>query len=325
VDQVAYLHPRVKAILEVMNRSISRPLHLMTPNEARGAMRDPYSTAPVNTKLAGNERVTTQTIAGPFGDIPTRIYTPAGDGPFPILVYFHGGGWVLGSLDGVDTICRRIAQIAEVVVISVSYHLAPEHKFPEPVHEAFFVTKWVFDHAHEFQGNPHQLAIGGDSAGANLAAAVTIMARTSDHPKLCTQLLFYPVTSCRFESRSFDEFSSGYLLTREAMEWFRGHYLSKPEDMDNPLASPLLCEDLSGLPPAYIVTAEYDPVRDDGEEYARRLQAAGVPVILRRYEGMIHDFMSFADPPWELDESVQAIDDTAKAVRQLLYGGGNLA
>ena len=293
--------------------------------EARGPIKDPYSTSPINAKLAGSERVTTRTIDGPFGEIPIRIYTPVGEGPFPVLVYFHGGGWVLGSLDGVDTICRRITQISEAVVVSVSYHLAPEHKFPEPVHEAFFATKWVFDHAHEFQGDPDKLAIGGDSAGANLAAAVTIMARTSGQLKLCAQLLIYPVTSCRFESNSYDEFASGYLLTREAMEWFRGHYLSKSEDVNDPLASPLSCNDLSGLPQAYIVTAEYDPVRDDGEEYARRLQSAGVPVILRRYEGMVHDFMSFADPPWELDESVEAIDDTARAMKQLLHKGGNLS
>jgi acetyl esterase len=169
------------------------------------------------------------------------------------------------------------------------------------------------------------VAIGGDSAGANIAAAVTLMVRIDGQLKLCAQLLIYPVTSCRFETNSYDEFASGYLLTRDAMEWFRGHYLSKPEDADDPLASPLLSDDLSGLPQAYIVTAECDPVRDDGEKYAKRLQEAGIPVLLRRYDGMIHDFMSFADPPWELNEAVQAIDDTANAMKQLFHMGGDLS
>lgn len=318
--RVPILHPKVKFILEESARAGSNPIHLMTPQEARGTVRDPYSTKPVNTPLAGSEIVTTQTIIGPFGDIPIRIYTPSGDGPLPILVYFHGGGWVLGSLDGVNTICRRITQLAQAIVVSVSYRLAPEYKFPQPVHEALFATTWVFDHASDLGGDRNRLAIGGDSAGANLAAAATLLAKATGKPKLNAQLLIYPVMNCNFESSSFTEYATGYLLTRDAMEWFRGHYLSSSEDADDPLASPLLAKDVSGLPQAYVVTAECDPVRDDAEEYARRLEAAGVPVLLHRYEGMCHDFMSFADSPWELDESVQAIDDTALVMKRLLHG-----
>jgi acetyl esterase len=306
------------SILE--SSAASKPLHLMTVQEARGMLRDPYSTKPVNTTLAGNEIVTTLTINGPLGEIPIRIYAPNGDGPFPILVYFHGGGWVLGSLDGVDTICRRITHRAQAIVVSVNYHLAPEHKFPQPVYEALFATSWVFDHALELGGDHKRLAVGGDSAGANLAAAVTHLAKANGKPKLCAQLLIYPVMNCHFESTSFSEFATGHLLTRKAMEWFRSHYLSSSDEADNPLASPVLATDVSGLPEAYVVTAECDPLRDDAENYAKRLESAGVPVALRRYDGMCHDFMSFAENPWQSDEAVQAIDDTAQMMKSLLHG-----
>lgn len=316
------LNPNVKSILEELQKSDSRPIHFMTVHEARGSIRNPYSTVPVNSKLSGSEIVTTQTIKGPMGDIPIRVYTPPGKGPYPVLVYFHGGGWVLGSLDGVDTLCRRITQIAQVVVISVNYHLAPEHKFPKPVYEAYYVTKWIYDHANEFHGIPTCVAVGGDSAGGNIASAVTLISREKNELKLSAQLLIYPVMSCHLDSSSYNEFHSGYLLTRDAMEWFQRHYLGKPEDVNDPLASPLLCDDLHGLPQTYIVTAECDPVRDDGESYASRLQEAGLQATLRRYSGMIHDFMSFADSPWELDEAIEAIDETARAVRRLLHGEG---
>lgn len=185
-------------------------------------------------------------------------------------------------------------------------------------------TTWVFDHAPQLGGDRNRLAIGGDSVGANRAAAVTLVAKATGKPNLCAQLLINPVVNCHFESSSFSEFSNGYLLTRDAMEWFRSHYLSSVEDADNPLASPVLSADVSGLPQAYVVTAEHQPVRDDAEEYASRLEAAGVPVILRRYEGMCHDFMSFADFPRELGESVRVIDDTAQVMKRLLHWGKDL-
>ncbi|UHA72220.1 alpha/beta hydrolase [Paenibacillus sp. 481] len=313
------LNPTFKAILAKLEALQSRPLHLLTPEEARGHAKDPYSTRPVNPKLAGAERVTTSTIEGPFGPIPVRIYTPAGTGPFPVLVYFHGGGWVLGSLDGVDTICRRMTQLAKVVVVSVCYRLAPEHPFPVPVQEAMYVTQWVAEQAHSLQGDLNRIAVGGDSAGGNLAAAVTLMAKEQGGPALAAQLLIYPATNCMLQSDAYDQFATGYLVTRHAMEWFQNHYLPKPEDALNPLASPLLCDDMQGLPPAYIVTAQCDPLRDDGEQYAQRLQEAGVSVTLQRYEGMIHDFMSFADPPWEMEEALAAIDETAVAFKRYIY------
>lgn len=315
------LNPKIKSILNKINSKESRPLHLLSVQEARGQVKNPYSTTPVSPRLSGNERVTTQKIDGPFGEIPIRIYTPPDSGNFPILIYFHGGGWMLGSLNGVDTICRRITQKARVIVVSVCYHLAPEYKFPDPVYEALFVTQWVYKHAKDIQGDSTLLAIGGDSAGANLAAAVTLKLKQIKSPKLCAQLLIYPITDCRLQSESYKEYATGYLLTYDAMKWFCEHYLSSPEDINSPFASPLLSVDLSGLPPAYIVTAEFDPARSDGEQYANRLRTSGVPVILRRYEGMVHDFMSFADPPWEIKEAIEAIDDTAIGIRDLLYNG----
>ncbi len=239
------------------------------------------------------ERVEDRSIAGPHGTIPVRVYTPGAAGPLPALVYFHGGAWWLGDLEQPDAECRDLAAGAGCVVVSVDYRLAPEHKFPVPLDDCYAATCWVAGHAAELGVDPARLAVGGGSAGANLAAAVALKARDRAGPALVFQLLEIPPTDPRLNTPSVRENGEGYLLTREGMERGWGHYLRSEEDAKNPYAAPAYAPNLSGLPAALVITCEYDPLRDEGEEYARRLLAAGVPTTLTRYDGMIHGSETF--------------------------------
>lgn len=247
-------------------------------------------------------------IPGPVGDIQLRIYTPRGSGPFPILIYFHSGGGVLGDLDSEDSLCRRLTNLAECLVISVGYHLAPEYKFPAGPEECYFVVRWVAAHAADINGTSSRIAIGGMSSGGNLAAVIAHMARDRGGPALAFQLLLTPFTDFRLpRTPSLEEYAEGYLLTREDIIWFANHYLNNAEDSLNPLASPALASTFSGLPPALIITAEYDPLRDDGEQYGKRLKEAGVPVTISRHSGAIHGFMVPGQLHAVLIESAKAL------------------
>ena len=224
-------------------------------------------------------------------NIPVRIYRPdRRQGAKPVLVWFHGGGWVIGSLDGSDYGCRMVTNASGCVVVSVDYRLAPEHKFPTAAEDCYAVTKWVSENARELSVDPNRLAVGGDSAGGNLAAVVSQMARAAGGPAIKYQALVYPVTNHDFGTASYRENAEGYFLTRASMEWFWGHYLRSASDGRDPRASPLLAENLAGLPPALVITAEFDPLRDEGEAYAEKLRAAGVAVESKRYDGQIHAF-----------------------------------
>ena len=229
------------------------------------------------------------------------------------MVYFHGGGWVVCDLDTHDVVCRAIARRAEAVVVSVDYRLAPDHKFPAAVTDAYAATEWVAANAERLGIDPTRISVGGDSAGGNLATVVSLMSREKNGPSIALQALVYPVTDLSsFETPSYREFAEGHHLSRVQMEWFRGHYLASPEDCGNPYASPLLARDLSGLPPALIITAECDPLRDEGEAYAKRLEEAGVTVTCTRYPGMIHPFFSL---PGAIPQALDAIQQVADAVR----------
>jgi acetyl esterase len=236
--------------------------------------------------------VTERTIQGPGSDLRLRIYRPTGQGPFPLLAFFHGSGFVLCSLDTHDGMCRNLCAGAGCVVVSVDYRLAPEHKFPAGLMDCVFATRWIAAHASELDGDAKRLAVGGDSAGGNLAAAAAMRLRDEGGgPELCGQLLIYPVIDHYTPgSKSYEENADGYGLTRDTMRWFWDHYLSHPDEAENPYAAPLRAGDFSDLPPAFVVTAEYDPLRDEGEDYAGQLHAAGTPCVVTRWSGMNHGF-----------------------------------
>ena len=252
-------------------------------------------------------------IPGPAGGIPVRVYRPSERSDLPVLVYLHGGGWAICSLETHDASCRQLANDAGCMVVSVDYRLAPEHRFPAAPEDCYAALTWTAENAASLGGDARRLAIGGDSAGGNLSAVVSLMARDRKGPRLCHQLLVYPVTDHAFDTDSYRENADAPILTREIMQGFWGHYLGRPEDGRHPYASPLRAEDLSGLPPAHVITAEYDPLRDEGEAYARRLSAAGVPVVQRRFEGMVHGFFGFGEL---IDDAREAVDDATRELRR---------
>lgn len=306
------LDPQVRTILDQMAAVGGPQIHELSVAEARQA-----STA--LTAMQGDPeavaKVDTLNLPGLSGSIPVRVYTPAGKGPFPILVHFHGGGWVLGDLESCDALCRTLCNAAECIVVSVDYRLAPEHPFPAAADDAYQATLWVAENASSLGGDPHRIAVGGDSAGGNLAAVVAQIARDQGKPAIGFQLLVYPVTDAGCDTPSYSENSEGYFLTRDAMQWFWNHYTRSESDRLHPHASPLRAEDFSRLPPALVITAEFDPLRDEGELYASRMRAAGVPVQLARYDGMIHGFFAMASA---IDQGKKAIQQAAAALRAAL-------
>jgi acetyl esterase len=259
--------------------------------------------------------VTEQIIRGPGGGLKLRIYRPAGQGPFPILAFFHGSGFVLCSLDTHDGMCRNLCAGAGCIVASVDYRLAPEHTFPAGLDDCVFATGWLVEHAAELDGDAGRLAVGGDSAGGNLAAAAALRIRDEAGPALCGQLLIYPVTDYHTPGTpSYRENAEGYGLTRDTMVWFWGHYLRDPADAAHPYASPLRAGDFSGLPPALVVTAEYDPLRDEGEYYADKLRASGTPVVVSRWAGMNHGFFFWTGL---VDKAGDAMDESCTWLRTI--------
>ncbi len=302
------LDPQAKAFLDQLAAASAPPLNALPVAEARQALRTLFSTGgpePVH-------KVEDRQIPGPAGGLPVRTYTPAGKGPLPVLVYFHGGGWVLGDLETHDSTCRTLANAAGCIVMAVDYRLAPEHKFPAAPEDCYAATKWVVLNAASFGGDPTRIAVGGDSAGGNLTAAVALMAADRGAPTLVYQLLIYPVTNYAFDTPSYRENADGYLLTREAMQWFWGHHLANENDGQNAYASPLRARDCRRVPPALVITAEFDPLRDEGEAYAARLREAGVPVEVKRYNGMIHGFFSLGHV---LEQGKKAVADAAAGLR----------
>lgn len=305
------LDPQVKASLEQTAALGLPPYHELTPTEARAQM-DALRAAIPGEPVA---RVNDRTIPGPGGALPIRVYTPDGVGPFPALVFFHGGGWVVGSIAGSDHTCRALANRARCVVVSVEYRLAPEHVFPAAADDCYAATAWVADHASSIDADPVRIAVGGVSAGGNLAAAVTLMARDRSGPALAYQLLVVPVTDATRATASYRDNGDGYGLTSRSMDWFWDHYAPDPEAARSPYASPLLAEDHANLPPALVITAEYDPLRDEGHAYAERLRAAGVPVRETCYPGMVHGFFGMANV---LDGGQRAVDEAGAALRDAL-------
>ncbi len=239
--------------------------------------------------------VTNRDIPGPLGPIGLRIYHPGGEAPLPVVLYFHGGGWVLCSLDTHDGTCRRLCNLSGAVVVSVDYRLAPEHRFPAPLEDCFAALAWIVEHGSTLGIDNSRVAVAGDSAGGNLAAATALLARERGGPGLRHQLLIYPVLDHAMDSVSYHDNAEGFFLTAAAMAWFWDHYLGDASRGAEPLASPLRAANLQGLPSATVITAEFDPLRDEGETYGRRLQEAGVACTVERFDGMLHGFFSMHD------------------------------
>ncbi|MEO8604021.1 MAG: alpha/beta hydrolase [bacterium] len=282
------LDSQTQALLDQLAALGGQPLSAMSVAEARRTMEMMSAMRGATVEVAS---VVNQRIPGPQGEIAVRIYTPAGPAPLPLLVYFHGGGWVLGSLETHDGICRGLAAGAGCVVVSVDYRLAPEHRYPAAAEDCFAATAWAHANAATLGADARRIAVGGDSAGGNLAAVVAQMARDRGGPPLVFQLLIYPVTEHAYETASYRDNASGYLLSADDMRWFWDHYLGDaPARGAEPYASPLRAANLNGLPPALVLTAEFDPLRDEGEAYAAALDEAGVPTRQTRYDGMIHGF-----------------------------------
>lgn len=304
--------PQMQAILDRVAEARAKPIHELTPAEARIALQKMFALFRSSTPREVG-RCEDRKIAGPGGDIPVRIYTPAGAGPFPAMVFFHGGGWVLGNLDTHDSVCRDITAGAECVTVSVDYRLAPENKFPAAPEDCYCATKWVADHASEIGVDRNLIAVGGDSAGGNLAAVVALMARDRGGPRIAYQLLIYPAIDPADATPSQREFDrDGFILSRADMEWFWGHYLENANQRSNPYACPSRASSLAGLPPAFVLTAELDPLRDEGESYAAMLNAAGVRVTARRYNGVCHGFLGMG---LRVDAGKRAIDECCADLR----------
>ncbi|HKB81826.1 MAG TPA: alpha/beta hydrolase fold domain-containing protein, partial [Burkholderiales bacterium] len=274
-------------------------------------------------KLKFNEpiwRTEDRRISGPGSHIPIRIYTPReikSAEKLPVLTWFHGGGFVIGSLETHDSVCRMLANQADCIVVAVDYRLAPESKFPAAVEDCEAALKWVALHAVEFGGDSNCIAVGGDSAGANLATVIAILARDAAHPKLAFQLLIYPCTAPEPETASHHKFKEGCVLTRNSITWFYRQYLRSGKDVNDFRFAPLIRDDLSGLPPALIIVAGYDPLRDEGVEYARKLIEAGNRVRLSNYEGMVHGFYLMGG---EVEAARRAVTESARVMRETFDG-----
>jgi acetyl esterase len=304
------VHPEAQQLLDALRAAGMPPFEAMTVPQAREAAKGFLDLQGEPENIAVDNR----TIPGPAGDLPVRIYTPDGSAGRPLLVYFHGGGWVIGDLETVDKPLRSLALRSGVVVLSVDYRLAPEHVYPAAFDDSYAATVWAAQHAAELGADPAQVVVGGDSAGGNLAAAVALAARDRGGPQLAGQLLIYPVTDFDFTTRSYEDNGEGYLLQRATMQWFWAHYLGAADLGKDPYAAPLRADNLVGLPPAFVMTCEFDPLRDEGEAYAARLRDAGVAVSARRYDGMLHGFL------WTLGATPSgavAFDDLSAALRAM--------
>jgi len=307
------LDVHVRNILDQMAALKLPKLHEIGPQAARAAMRASVFRGG-DTPIG---RIENRSVPGPAGDVPVRVYTPLGENAavLPGLIFYHGGGFVIGDLDSHDDLSRCLANGSGCRVVSIDYRLAPEHPFPAAVEDCFAATKYVAAHASEFGIDPKRLAVSGDSAGGNLAAVVCQLAKIEGGPHIVFQLLIYPVTQlgAAAETASMRENAKGYFLEKESMDWFTRLYAPDVSFRSDPRLSPLLCADLAGLPPAYVVTAGFDPLRDEGKAYADKLDAAGVAVTYVNYPGMVHGFFSMRGL---IPKAREAVSAAAAAVKE---------
>ncbi|KAI9131857.1 alpha/beta hydrolase [Acaryochloris sp. CCMEE 5410] len=284
--------------LQILNALLNRsqPIELLSP-EALRQRNETSRPAVIDWLKHGRKRklpkVRNQWVTGRHGNIPIRLYYPSLNSPLPCVVFFHGGGWVTGNLDTHDAFCRQIAYQSGALILSVAYRLAPEFPYPTPLEDCYDATQWAAQNAEHLGVDPQKLMVMGDSAGGNLAAAVCLMARDLEGPHLQKQILLYPALDGTLNHPSMDQYADAPVLKKTAMEIFINQYANSPADIQSPYFSPLLAKSLNHLPPALVITAAYDPLRDEGQAYAQRLQQAGIPTQLTDYPGMVHGFLSF--------------------------------
>jgi acetyl esterase len=303
------LDPKIKALLDQM-----AGLPGIEELSVAAARKQVESRIPANLPTLAVASVLNRSIPGAGADLRVRIYTPNGNGPFPLMVFFHGSGFVLCSLDTHDGTCRNLCSASGCIVVSADYRLAPEHKFPAGSEDCYAATKWAAEHARELNADPGRVVIAGDSAGGNMFAVTAMMIRDKGGPALRGQLMIYPVTDY-FNSNhpSYSENAEGYGLTAAGMRWFWTHYLNRESESDSPFVSPLRASNLRGLPPALIITAEYDVLRDEGERYGERLAEAGVLTKVSRYDGMNHGFFQMYGI---VDKAKQALEECATWLKE---------
>jgi acetyl esterase len=311
------LDPQARALLDLLVERQVPPVHTLTPAQARAFYRERrFFTQPDPPALPVLRELS---VPGPAGGIAARLYRPAPEGTvLALLVYFHGGGWTIGDLDTHDVLCRQLALAGHCAVLSVDYRLGPEHRFPAAVDDCVAATRWAREHAAALGADPARMAVGGDSAGGNLAAVVSIIdrdARAAATPPLAYQLLIYPGTDMRAIAPSHVSNGQGYALTADSIRYYRGHYLASEAEWTDWRASPLLASDLSRLPPALVLTAGYDPLRDEGRQYADALSAAGNRVQYVCFERQIHGFITMSKV---IDEALTAVDLCGAALRRAL-------
>ena len=312
------LDPQAKTLLDLIASRNMPAVHTQDPVTARAQYRERrFFTQPEASQV---DTVRELSADGPHGPIPLRLYRPlpASAGALPVLVYFHGGGWVIGDLDTHDVLCRDLAMKSGCTVVSVDYRLAPEFAFPVPVDDCLAATRWVQQHATDLNVDPTRIAVGGDSAGGKLAAVIAIAARNAKDLPIRFQLLIYPATDPRFNTKSYQVNGQGYLLTSDSMTYFRGHYIADTKHYLDWRASPLLADDLSGLPPALVLVAGYDPLRDEGVAYAQRLSEAGNKATLVSFERQIHGFITMGRV---INEANEAVEVCAAALKRALSKG----
>jgi len=303
------IDPAVQGLLDQMNDPDAPPLSALSPADARAGFAELAVLQGPPEEIA---HVADHKVPGPGGDIPVRLYKPSNDANLPVVVYFHGGGWVIMDVETHDPLCRALANAANCAVVSVDYRLAPEAKYPAASEDCYAATQWVADNAAELGVDASRIAIAGDSAGGHLSAVVAQMARDKGGPNIIFQVLHCPVTDLDYSTPSYSDNAEGYVLTKDSMEWFWNHYLNNPGEAADAYASPLR-GDTSNLPPALVQTAEFDPLRDEGAAYAKKLEASGVSVSYHNYDGLIHDcFLFFGVVP----QGRANLDEAAEHLRQ---------
>jgi len=302
------LHPTLKEIIAVTKEAKNLPISRMSLAEIR---KGPMKIKPLSGEPKVMAKVMNHIIRADEGNLLIRLYYPEENKPLPLLLYFHPGGFVKGDIDTHDSVCRSLAAASGLIVASVNYPLAPENPFPKGLKAAKSVLHWLATHPQEISSDG-RIAVAGENAGGNLAAVLTHEVKNQPHPKISFQVLIYPQTDLTFSTLSHQEYGSGYLLERDSIEWYKKQYLPPNHDPADPRVSPLFAADFSNLPPALIITAEFDPMRDEGETYAQKLKEKGVPVKLKRYKGMVHGFFQMAGL---LDDARLAIAEVGETLK----------